>query len=117
MVNHNDTLDGAFGALSHPTRRAILVQLEREAACSVSELARPLALKLPALMKHLDVLANARLIHRSKRGRTVTIRLVPRPLRVARNWLNRYERFWAPRLDRLVTYAEAAERRVKAGHR
>ncbi len=114
MVKYHVNLDGTFAALRHPARRAILARLERETSCSVSELAQPLALKLPAMMKHLDVLSNARLIRRSKLGRTVTVRLSPRPLRKARNWFDRYERFWTPRLDRLVTYAEANEREAKA---
>jgi len=117
MVKYYPTLDGIFAALSHPARRAILARLERETACSVSELAQPLALKLPAMMKHLDVLSKARLIRRSKLGRTVTVRLSPRPLRHASHWLDRYERFWAPRLDRLTTYAEAREREARASER
>lgn len=100
-------LDVAFGALSHPTRRAILARLEREPGVSVTDLARPLALKLPAMMKHLDVLSNAGLIKRSKLGRTVAVTLSPRPPHEVMDWLHRYERFWAPRLDRLAAYAEA----------
>jgi DNA-binding transcriptional ArsR family regulator len=113
MVKYSAALDRTFAALSHPARRAILNRLERETSCSVSELARPLALKLPAMMKHLDVLTSARLIRRTKLGRTVTVRLSPRRLREARNWLHRYERFWSPRLDRLVAYAERKEREAR----
>ena len=51
-------------------------------------------------MKHLDVLSDAGLISRSKQGRTVAVRLSPAPLREARDWLSRYERFWSPALDR-----------------
>ena len=114
MVKYDVNLDGTFAALSHPARRAILARLERETSCSISDLAQPLALKLPAMLKHLDVLSHAQLIRRSKLGRTVTVRLAPRPLRAARNWLHRYERFWTARLDRLVSYAEAKERDAKA---
>src|SRR5258708_1188497 len=117
MVKYSVHLDGTFAALSHPARRAILARLERETSCSVSALAQPLALKLPAMLKHLDVLSHARLIRRSKVGRTVTVRLAPRPLRAARNWFHRYERFWTARLDRLVTYAEAKERAANARDR
>ncbi len=110
MVNYSkDNLDRTFAALVDPTRRAILARLEREESLSVSELARPFAIKLPAVMKHLDVLSDARLITRSKTGRTVAVRLSPAPMREAMEWLRRYERFWAPRLDRLAAYAEAKE--------
>jgi DNA-binding transcriptional ArsR family regulator len=102
-------LDGVFGALSDPTRRAILARLAREDGLSVSALAEPFAIKLPAVMKHLDVLSEAGLIHRSKMGRTVTVEIAAEPLRDAMEWLRRYERFWSASLDRLVKYAEAKE--------
>ncbi|MDB5423336.1 MAG: ArsR family transcriptional regulator [Phenylobacterium sp.] len=114
MVNYRPSLDRTFAALVDPTRRAILAQLENEDARSVSELARPFAIKLPAVMKHLDVLDDAGLITRSKAGRTVTVRLCPEPMREAMDWLARYERFWSPRLDRLAAYAEAEEAAAKA---
>ena len=75
----------------------------------MSELAKPFAIKLPAVMKHLDVLDDAGLITRSKVGRTVTVRLSPEPLREAMDWLRRYERFWSASLDRLAAYAESKE--------
>ena len=93
MVNYNAQLDRTFAALVDPTRRAILARLEREDGASVSELAKPFAIKLPAVMKHLDVLVEAGLITRSKLGRTVTVRLSPQPIRAALDWLRRYERF------------------------
>src|SRR5260221_8837178 len=106
MVNYNRQLDRTFAALVDPTRRAILARLEREDGASVSALAKPFAIKLPAVMKHLDVLDDAGLITRSKLGRTVTVRLSPEPMREAMDWLRRYERFWSARLDRLAAYAE-----------
>jgi DNA-binding transcriptional ArsR family regulator len=109
MVNYQARLDRTFAALVDPTRRAILVRLERQDAATVSELARPFAIKLPAVMKHLDVLDQAGLITRSKAGRTVTVRLRPEPMRQAADWLRRYERFWSTSLDRLAAYAEAKE--------
>ena len=109
MVNYPDRLDRTFAALVDPTRRAILARLEREESASVSELARPFAIKLPAVMKHLDVLDEAGLITRSKAGRTVTVRLSPEPIREAMDWLRRYERFWSASLDRLAAYAEGKE--------
>src|SRR5207249_3127175 len=102
MVNYPEQLDRTFAALVDPTRRAILARLEREDSASVSELAAPFAIKLPALMKHLDVLDNAGLITRAKSGRTVTVRLRPEPMREAMDWLRRYERFWPASLDRLA---------------
>jgi len=113
MVNYQDALDRTFAALVDPTRRAILARLEREDGASVSELARPFAIKLPAVMKHLDVLDEAGLITRTKSGRTVTVRLSPEPMREAMEWLRRYERFWTPRLDRLAAYAERREKQEK----
>ena len=106
-------LDRTFAALVDPTRRAILARLEQEDSVSIGELARPFAIKLPAVMKHLDVLGNAGLITRSKTGRTVAVRLAPEPMEEAMNWLRRYERFWSASLDRLAAYAEANE--AKAG--
>jgi DNA-binding transcriptional ArsR family regulator len=108
MVNYQQRLDRTFAALVDPTRRAILAQLERKEA-SITELAEPFRIKLPAVMKHLDVLAEAGLITRSKLGRTVTVRLRPQPMREALEWLRIYERFWSPRLDRLTRYAEDQE--------
>src|SRR5262249_3302538 len=90
MVNYQARLGHTFAALVDPTRRAILARLEREDAATVSELARPFAIKLPAVMKHLDVLDQAGLITRSKSGRTVTVRLRAEPIREAVEWLRRY---------------------------
>jgi DNA-binding transcriptional ArsR family regulator len=109
MVNYYNRLDRTFAALVDPTRRAILARLERQDGASVSELARPFAIKLPAVMKHLDVLDDAGLITRSKVGRVVTVRLAPEPMREAMDWLRRYERFWSASLDRLAAYVEGKE--------
>jgi DNA-binding transcriptional ArsR family regulator len=107
MVNYKERqLDRTFAALVDGTRRAILARLEREDSATVSELARPFAIKLPAVMKHLDVLHDAGLITRSKAGRIVTVRLRPQPMREAMHWLQRYQRFWSRSLDRLAAYAE-----------
>ena len=106
-------LDRTFAALVDPTRRAILARLEREDSVSIGELARPFAIKLPAVMKHLDVLGTAGLITRSKKGRTVAVRLAPEPMEEAMTWLRRYERFWSASLDRLAACAEAEA--AKAG--
>lgn len=115
MVNYQHRLDRTFAALVDPTRRAILAQLERNDSATVGELAAPFAIKLPAVMKHLAVLADAGLVTRTKSGRTVTVRLRAQPMREAMAWLRRYERFWSGSLDRLTAYAERkeAERRGK----
>ncbi|HLZ75978.1 metalloregulator ArsR/SmtB family transcription factor [Phenylobacterium sp.] len=109
MVNYSPSLDRTFAALTDPTRRAILARLETQESASVSDLAQPFAIKLPAVMKHLDVLDEAGLISRSKTGRTVTVRLRPEPMREAMDWLARYERFWSASLDRLTAQAEKRE--------
>jgi DNA-binding transcriptional ArsR family regulator len=107
MVKYSaSAIDRTFSALADPTRRAVLLRLKDEPALSVSELARPFALKLPGMMKHLDVLADARLITRSKAGRTVSISLAVEPMQEAMEWLKRYERFWTASLDRLAGLVE-----------
>jgi DNA-binding transcriptional ArsR family regulator len=113
MVNYHKQLDRTFAALADPTRRAILARLERQDDASVSELAQPFAIKLPAVMKHLDVLDDAGLITRSKVGRIVRVRLSSGPIREAMNWLRRYERFWSGGLDRLVAGAEGKQAEIK----
>ncbi|MGA2778394.1 MAG: metalloregulator ArsR/SmtB family transcription factor [Steroidobacteraceae bacterium] len=118
MVNYKEhRLDRTFGALLDGTRRAILAHLERKESATVSELAEPFAIKLPAVMKHLDVLHEAGLITRSKTGRVVTVRLRPEPMREAMTWLRRYERFWSKNLDRLAAYAERKEAEARNGRR
>ena len=108
----DEQLGRTFAALTDPTRRAIVRRLEHGVA-TISELAEPFAIKLPAVMKHLDVLHEAQLISREKHGRTVTIALAPGPMREAMRWLARHERFWTPRLDRLVAHAEARETQLR----
>lgn len=109
-MNQIERLDRTFAALTDPSRRAILARLEKEEqGATVSDLARPLPIKMPAVMKHLDVLDDAGLITRTKDGRVVTVRLSPKPMREAMEWLSRYERFWSGRLDRLTALAEAKE--------
>jgi DNA-binding transcriptional ArsR family regulator len=115
MVNYQKRLDRTFAALVDPTRRAILAQLERKDGATVGELAAPFTIKLPGVMKHLDVLADASLITRTKSGRTVTVRLRTQPMREAMAWLSRYERFWGASLDRLAVLAERQELRARKG--
>lgn len=107
VVKYQSTaMDRTFFALADPTRRHVLLRLNDERELSVSELARPLSLKLPGLMKHLDVLSDAGLITRSKTGRTVSVRLSVAPMHEAMEWLKRYERLWMVSLDRLAFLVE-----------
>jgi len=99
-------IDRTFSALADPTRRAVLLRLRKQPGLSVSELARPFSLKLPGMMKHLDVLSDAGLITRSKTGRTVSVNLSVRPMREAMEWLKRYEGLWTVSIDRLVALVE-----------
>ena len=115
MVKYQERdLSKVFAALGDPTRRAILARLEQEPSLSIGALAEPFEIKLPAVMKHLDVLTQAGLIRRSKHGRVVDVSLAADPLRDAADWLKRYERFWSPALDRLAAHAEAREKEADA---
>jgi DNA-binding transcriptional ArsR family regulator len=105
MVNYQpDRLDGIFAALSDPTRRAVLARLGGAEEVTVTALADPFAMSLPAVLKHLDVLENAGLIRRRKSGRTVSCRLNAAPMQEAQRWLATYERFWSTRLDALEQF-------------
>src|SRR3979490_1731700 len=107
MVKYSDhALDRTFAALADPTRRALLARLEQQDSISVSDLAQPFSMSLPAIMKHLDVLSDAGLITRAKTGRTVACRLSAKPMEQAMDWLNRYQRFWSDNLDRLAAFVE-----------
>jgi DNA-binding transcriptional ArsR family regulator len=105
----NEPLDRTFAALADPTRRALLSRLAEQPGLSVSALAEPFAVSLPAIMKHLDVLSDAGLVARTKSGRTVTCRLNAAPMHSAIAWLNRYERFWSEALSRLADFLEEEE--------
>src|SRR3977135_4084999 len=107
MVKYNDqALDRTFAALADPTRAALLARLGKRDSISVSELAQPFAMSLPAVMKHLDVLSDVGLIARTKKGRFGTCRLTADPMEQAMDWLNRYQRFWSESLDRLAAFVE-----------
>jgi len=99
-------LDRTFAALADPTRRALLARLSQIDRLSVSALAKPFAMSLPAVMKHLDVLSDAGLVTRNKSGRTVSCRLRAEPMHEANEWLNRYQRFWNEKLDQLAAFLE-----------
>jgi DNA-binding transcriptional ArsR family regulator len=99
-------LDRTFAALADPTRRALLAKLSRTDGLSVSQLAEPFSMSLPAVMKHLDVLSDAGLVTRNKAGRVVSCKLRAEPMRDANEWLNRYQKFWNDRLDQLAAFLE-----------
>lgn len=105
MLNQSSPLDLTFQALADPTRRAMVERLARGPA-SVSELARPLAMSLPAVMQHLAVLENSGLIRSEKIGRVRTCRVDPQALSLAEQWINARRIEWERRLDRLGTYLQ-----------
>jgi DNA-binding transcriptional ArsR family regulator len=94
-------LDATFAALSDPTRRAILSRLAQGDA-TVSELAAPFAMSLPAISKHLRVLETAGLLERHREGRTHRMVLVAEPMRAAAQWLAVYQSFWQDSFDALA---------------
>ena len=98
-----DVLDRTFAALADPTRRAILDRLA-DGEASVTELAAPFAMTLPAVSKHLKVLERAGLITRARQAQWRPCRLEPEPLKEASEWLQEYRRCWEGRLDRLDDY-------------
>lgn len=96
-------LDRTFFALSDPTRRAILQRLA-EGQATVSELAKPFDMSLPAISKHLRVLEGAGLLNRRREGRTHTLSLAVNPLRDAATWLETYRHFWEAQFSALDGY-------------
>jgi len=96
-------LDRTFGALADPTRRRILAQLAKGEEC-VTDLARPHAISLAAVSKHLIVLEKARLVKRRRDGRVHSLRLEAKPMKEAQAWINRYREFWEGNLDQFEDY-------------
>jgi DNA-binding transcriptional ArsR family regulator len=97
------TLDATFGALSDATRRGILAQLAT-GETTVSELAAPYEMSLPAVSKHLRVLEGAGLVTRHKDGRVHRCRLIAEPMKDAAAWIERYRVFWEEQFDALERY-------------
>jgi DNA-binding transcriptional ArsR family regulator len=100
MPAEADALDKAFQALADPSRRSIVVRLSRGAA-SVSELAAPLPMSLPAVVQHIDVLQKSGLVRSEKVGRVRTCMLEPAPLRSVEQWIAQHRTAWEGHLDRL----------------
>ncbi|MBB6250472.1 ArsR/SmtB family transcription factor [Nitrospirillum iridis] len=105
MLNQPSPLDLTFQALADPTRRALVERLVRGPA-SVSELAQPLDMSLPAVMQHLAVLESSGLVRSEKVGRVRTCRIDGGTLSLAEQWINQRRMEWASRLDRLGQYLE-----------
>jgi DNA-binding transcriptional ArsR family regulator len=105
MVKHSPNLNRTFAALADPTRRRILADLARGEQC-VTRLARPYAMSLPAISKHLRVLEKAGLLRRRRYGRVHEMHLEAKPLKAAAQWVEEYRKFWEGSLDRLAAYLE-----------
>jgi len=116
MVKYSSiTLNRTFAALADPTRRRILAHLARGDKC-VTRLARPYAMSLPAVSKHLRVLEKAGLLRRRRYGRVHEMQLEAKPLKEAAQWVEEYRKFWEGSLDRLAEYLEKTNTRaVKKG--
>jgi DNA-binding transcriptional ArsR family regulator len=107
-----DRLSATLAALADPTRRAILARLA-SGETSVTELAAPFEMSLPAVTKHLKVLERAGLISRSRDAQWRPCRLEARPLIEVSDWVEQYRQFWGPRLDRLGAYLKKLQTREK----
>lgn len=107
-----DHLSATFSALADPTRRAILARLSL-GETSVSELAEPFDMSLPAISKHLKVLEHAGLIQRGREAQWRPCRLDAAPLKEANDWLGEYRRFWEQSFDRLDAYLRQVQRAPK----
>src|SRR6478736_1358174 len=107
MVNYSPALlDATFGALSDPTRRAILGRLAQGEA-TVGELAAPFHVSLPAVSKHLRVLESAGLLRREIDGRIHRCRLSAQPMKDAARWIEEYRKFWEHQFDALAKYLDS----------
>jgi DNA-binding transcriptional ArsR family regulator len=111
-VNNQPALDRSFLALSHPARRAIVARLVAGPA-TVAEASRGLSISKPAVTKHLDVLEQAGVVSRTRAGRTRILRLVPRPLDEASQWLDFHRSLWERKFEAVERrLAEANDREV-----
>jgi DNA-binding transcriptional ArsR family regulator len=110
MVEYSSKLlDRTFGALADPTRRRILAQLAGGAEC-VTNLARPHAMSLAAVSKHLIVLEKAGLVKRRRDGRVHSLRLEAKPMKEAQAWIDRYRDFWEGNLDQFEKYLDKLQK-------
>jgi DNA-binding transcriptional ArsR family regulator len=109
-----DQLSATFSALADPTRRAILARLA-QGERSVTDLAEPFAMSLPAISKHLKVLEKAHLIERGRSAQWRPCKLAPAPLKDVSSWVEQYRRFWDESLDRLDTYLKELQEKKPDG--
>jgi DNA-binding transcriptional ArsR family regulator len=109
-----DPLDSTFAALADPTRRAILAKLALGEA-SVTELAEPFAMSMPAISRHLKVLEQARLISRGRDAQWRPCRLEPQGLKDIAEWMEHYRKFWSASLDRMQSYVEQLHAEMERG--
>ncbi|MEH1833806.1 MAG: metalloregulator ArsR/SmtB family transcription factor [Nostoc sp.] len=107
-----DQLSVIFAALADPTRRAILAHLAKGEA-SVTELAKPFEMSLPAISKHLKVLERAGLITRSREAQWRPCQIEAQPLKDAADWIEQYRQFWEENLDRLDDYLHELQTQEK----
>jgi DNA-binding transcriptional ArsR family regulator len=112
MAMSTDRLSATFAALADPTRRAILARLAL-GETSVTELAEPFDMSMPAVSKHLKVLERAGLIARGREAQWRPCRIEPRALKDVDDWLERYRRFWTQSLDRLDDYLRELQTKEK----
>ena len=110
-----DHLSATFAALADPTRRAILARLA-SGECSVTELAEPFDMSMPAVSKHLRVLERAGLIARRREAQWRHCRIEARPLKEVADWTERYRHIWEQRLDRLDTYLQQLKAKEAKSH-
>ena len=103
MLNDSPALDRAFQALSDPVRRGMLARLSRGPA-SVSELAKPLTISLPAVLQHLKALEESALVRSEKKGRVRTVRLEAKTLEFAESWIADRRAEWDARVDRFEAH-------------
>src|SRR5688572_23717092 len=112
VESRSKVLDRTFGALADPTRRRILAQLAQGDEC-VTDLAKPHAMSLAAVSKHLIVLEKAGLVKRRRQGRVHSLALEAKPMQEAQEWINRYRRFWEGNLDQFEKYLDELQAKEK----
>ncbi|MGB9244045.1 MAG: metalloregulator ArsR/SmtB family transcription factor [Candidatus Acidiferrales bacterium] len=118
IVNHmvyyqSSVLDNTFAALSDATRRGILARLA-QGETTISDLAAPYEMSLPAVSKHLRVLERAKLVERRKDGRVHRCRLAAKPMKSAADWIEKYRQFWERQFDSLAQYLESSQKEENA---
>jgi DNA-binding transcriptional ArsR family regulator len=112
MRTEHDSLSNTFAALADPTRRAILARLA-SGETSVTELARPFAMSMPAISRHLKVLEHAGLIARGREAQWRPCRIEGAPLQEVAGWVENYRRFWEASFDRLEAYLKEVQKKEK----